>query len=90
MHGRRWRSTKNASTIDRPSIPPSCVARTICEKVVITVPCLMVGGTEIQTLDLARALTGGGYKVTVCVYFEHDPVMLENFRAQGLIAIIGT
>jgi glycosyltransferase involved in cell wall biosynthesis len=57
-------------------------------RVLICVPCLLVGGTEIHTLLLAKALISGGYQVTVCAYFEHDPITLEEFRQQGVEVVL--
>lgn len=51
--------------------------------VLIGIPCLLVGGTEIQTLRLVEALTSGGYKcITVC-YFEYDNGMVEQYKEAG-------
>ncbi|MDI9432757.1 MAG: glycosyltransferase family 4 protein [Planctomycetota bacterium] len=52
-------------------------------RVVIGIPCLMLGGSELATLSLARALVGGGYDVTVCCYYEHDAAMVERFEKAG-------
>lgn len=52
-------------------------------KVLVCIPCLMTGGTEIQTLNLVRALVSGGHRaVTVC-YFEHSPEMITRFKQAG-------
>jgi glycosyltransferase involved in cell wall biosynthesis len=48
--------------------------------VVVAIPVLLTGGTEIQTLALVRTLAGR-YRVTVCCYHEHDEGMVERFRA---------
>ncbi len=51
--------------------------------VLIAIPCLKVGGTEMQTLHLVKALTEGGYNcVTVC-YFEYDYPMVQRFEEAG-------
>lgn len=51
--------------------------------VLIGIPCLKVGGTEIQTLRLVEALVSGGYHcVTVC-YFEYDFAMVQQFEKAG-------
>lgn len=51
--------------------------------VLIGIPCLLTGGTEIQTLYLVRALVESGYRcVTVC-YFEHDDIMVLRYRNIG-------
>lgn len=52
-------------------------------KVLVCIPCLMTGGTEIQTLSLVEALVASGHDVTVVCYFEHTPQMVERFRDAG-------
>lgn len=52
-------------------------------RVVVAIPLLNLGGTEIQTLGLVEALVQDGYPVTVCCYHEHDPRMVERFQATG-------
>jgi|WetSurMetagenome_2_1015567.scaffolds.fasta_scaffold104489_2 L-malate glycosyltransferase len=53
------------------------------KKVIIAIPCLLRGGTERQSVYLARALSGAGYAVTTVCYFESDPLMAEEFRDAG-------
>ena len=31
--------------------------------ILVCIPCLLTGGTEIQTLNLVQALVGGGHRV---------------------------
>lgn len=51
----------------------------------VMLPCLLTGGTEVATLETARALSAVGYKVEVIVYFnEIDPTMLGSFQTAGL------
>ena len=51
--------------------------------VLIGIPCLKSGGTEMQTLRLVEALTAGGYHcVTVC-YFEYDFPIVQLFEKAG-------
>ena len=53
------------------------------KSILIAIPCLRVGGTEIQTLRLVEALTDNGYHcVTVC-YFEYDFAMRQRFEEAG-------
>lgn len=52
-------------------------------KVLICIPSLLTGGTEIQTLNLAKALLLGGHDVHVVCYFEFAPEMLSNYEAAG-------
>lgn len=51
--------------------------------VLVPIPVLLVGGTEMQTLNLVRVLLGGGYRVTVCCYYRHDPTVVESFEQSG-------
>lgn len=37
-------------------------------KVLVCIPCLLTGGTEIQTLNLVQALLEGGHEVTTSLY----------------------
>ena len=52
-------------------------------KILICIPCLMTGGTEIQTLNLVRALVQGGHEVLTACYFEHAGDMVSRFRQAG-------
>lgn len=58
------------------------------KSVIITIPVLLIGGTEIQTLSLVNVLVGGGYKVTVCCYYEYVQSMVEQFEAAGAKVIL--
>ena len=52
-------------------------------KILICIPCLLTGGTEIQTLNTVHALVQGGHQVTVACYFEHTPDMVDRYRKAG-------
>lgn len=52
-------------------------------KVLICIPCLLTGGTEIQTLSIVRALVNGGHKVTTVCYFEFSELMINNYKKAG-------
>lgn len=52
-------------------------------KVLICIPCLMTGGTEIQTLNLVHALVEGGHEVTTACYFEHTDYMIGQYEKAG-------
>lgn len=52
-------------------------------KVLVCIPCLLTGGTEIQTLSLVEALAAAGHSVVVACYFEHSPLMVSNYRLAG-------
>lgn len=51
--------------------------------ILICIPCLLTGGTEIQTLNLVRALVSGGYKVVTACYYEHADAMVQRYREAG-------
>ena len=52
-------------------------------KVLVCIPCLLTGGTEIQTLNLVQALVLGGHQVTTVCYFEHNDLMIQNYKEAG-------
>lgn len=52
-------------------------------KVLVCIPCLLTGGTEIQTLNLVQALTEGGHEVTTVCYFEFSPDMVARYERAG-------
>ncbi|QVJ80404.1 Glycosyltransferase involved in cell wall bisynthesis [Prevotella sp. khp1] len=52
-------------------------------RILVTIPCLMTGGTEIQTLNLVRALVEGGHEVVTACYFEHTDYMVEQYEKAG-------
>lgn len=52
-------------------------------KVLIGIPCLMTGGTEIQTLSLVQALVAAGHQVEVACYFEHSAQMVKRYEDAG-------
>lgn len=52
-------------------------------KVLIAIPCLLAGGTEIQTLSLVEALVAAGHEVTTACYFEHNAAMTARYEAAG-------
>lgn len=53
------------------------------KNVLIGIPCLLTGGTEIQTLNLIKALIAGGHRVTTVCYFEFSPQMVQTYREAG-------
>lgn len=52
-------------------------------KILVTIPCLLTGGTEIQILNLVRALIQGGHQVTTACYFEHTENMVKLYEDAG-------
>lgn len=53
-------------------------------KILVAIPCLLTGGTEIQTLGLINALIKDGQEVTVACYFEFNPSMVEKYKEAGV------
>ena len=51
--------------------------------ILICIPCLMTGGTEIQTLNLVQALVAEGYRVVTTCYFEYSDDMVVRFQKAG-------
>ncbi len=49
------------------------------QHVIISIPCLLLGGSELATLSLVAALVQGEYEVIVCCYYEHDVAMVRRF-----------
>jgi L-malate glycosyltransferase len=56
--------------------------------VLIASPVLLVGGTEIQTLNLIKVLIDGGYNVTVGCYYEFDFSMVSQIEKKGAKVIL--
>lgn len=52
-------------------------------KILICIPCLLTGGTEIQTLNLVQALSDGGHHIVTVCYFEYQEEMVSKFREAG-------
>jgi len=51
--------------------------------VVVTLPVLLLGGTEMQTRLLVQTLTQAGYAVTVCCFYESDSEMMVMMQEAG-------
>lgn len=51
--------------------------------IIIAIPCLLKGGTEMQTLSLAKVLRSCGHAVSVVCYFEHDESIVADFQKAG-------
>ena len=52
-------------------------------KVLVLIPCLLKGGTEMQTLQLVKALVSVGHEVTTLCYFEYDNIVANQFQSAG-------
>lgn len=58
------------------------------KKVLIALPVMLVGGTEIQTLSLVRVLIAAGYSVKLCCYYEYDERVVVWFQDIGAEVIL--
>ncbi|GMQ29532.1 glycosyltransferase family 4 protein [Algoriphagus confluentis] len=58
------------------------------KKVGIGIPCLLIGGTEIQTVHLVNALIQEGYGLTVVCYFEYDPWIVNKLEDLGAEVVL--
>ena len=59
-------------------------------KVLIAIPCLMLGGTEYQTLNLVKALKESNHEVRVLCYFEYDARMVTYMHEAGAEVVLMT
>lgn len=57
-------------------------------KVLVCIPCLQNGGTEVQTLSLVEALVAAGHEPVVACYFEHEDSMVERYCQAGAYVIL--
>lgn len=51
--------------------------------VLVCIPCLLTGGTEVQTLSLVETLVAAGHEVAVVCYFEYTYQMVERYCNAG-------
>lgn len=51
--------------------------------IVITLPVLLVGGTEMQTMLQVRALVCSGHRVTLCCFYQYDEIMHRKMKDAG-------
>ena len=52
-------------------------------RILVGIPCLLTGGTEIQTLSLVEALVAAGHRPLVVCYFEHNEGMVKRYEDAG-------
>lgn len=55
---------------------------------IVVLPVLLTGGTEIQSTNLVRTLIGCGFRVTVCCFFEHEPGMVAAMGKTGAQVVL--
>lgn len=53
------------------------------KRVIICIPCFLLGGSEVATLSFVKALMQGKYDVTICCYYEHEAAMVSRFEQAG-------
>jgi len=58
------------------------------KEVLIAIPVLFVGGTEIHTLNLVKALASRGYRVSICCYYDYDSSIVSKFKEAGAEIIL--
>lgn len=58
------------------------------KKVGIGIPCLLIGGTEIQTIHLVHSLAKESYDLTIICYFEYDPWIVDKLDTLGAEVIL--
>ncbi len=58
------------------------------QSVLICIPSLLIGGTEMQTLYLAKALRAWGLSVVVACYYEWKKEMVDRFRKVGAEVVL--
>jgi glycosyltransferase involved in cell wall biosynthesis len=57
-------------------------------KILISLPILLTGGTEIQTFNLVKVLNDAGYSVSVICYYEYQVDMVMGMGAVGAEVIL--
>ena len=60
----------------------------IKKSVLIGIPVLNIGGTEIQTLSLVRVLLSAGYQITIYCYYEFNESMVYQMERTGAKVIL--
>lgn len=58
------------------------------KSVLIILPHLGIGGTEVQTLNIISALISGGYSVSVLCLYRNIPSMVESIENLGASVLI--
>src|SRR4030042_957560 len=58
------------------------------KQIIIGMPVLLLGGTELQVLSLVTILLRAGYKVTICCYYEFDLPIVDQMKEAGAEVIL--
>lgn len=53
------------------------------KKACICIPCLGLGGTELQTINIIKVLNSLDIKVLLICYFEYEPDIVKEFNETG-------
>jgi glycosyltransferase involved in cell wall biosynthesis len=54
-------------------------------KLILLIPCLLGGGTEIQTLSISQSIQSLGHDVNVLCYFEYENSLVKAFKEKGTV-----
>lgn len=57
-------------------------------KVIVTLPVLLTGGTEIQTKSLVKVLVSAGFDVSVCCFYDFEPTMVVAMEKAGARVVL--
>ncbi|MFA6062362.1 MAG: glycosyltransferase family 4 protein [Gallionella sp.] len=60
----------------------------MAKKVVITLPVLFTGGTEIQTISLVKVLVTAGYDVAVLCFYDFEQKMVAAMEKTGARVVL--
>jgi glycosyltransferase involved in cell wall biosynthesis len=60
----------------------------MAKEVMVCIPCLLLGGSELATLSFLKALAPIDCAFTVCCYFEHNPAMVRRFESAGARVVL--
>jgi glycosyltransferase involved in cell wall biosynthesis len=58
--------------------------QSVKKKILILIPCLLQGGTEMQTLNLAKILISLKFEVQILSYFEYERSIVKTFNDNGI------
>jgi len=56
--------------------------------IVIAIPVLLIGGTEIQTLNFVKTLVSAGYRTTVTCYYEYNSSLVSRMEGTGAKVVL--
>ena len=56
-------------------------------KVLVCIPCLCLGGSEVATLQMIQALAQD-YAITVVCYYQHDDKMVARYESSGAQVVL--